>query len=1037
MRGKLFRYALIIGALILVAVGVIITIGIVQLTKQPGFDTLLPEDSSPLQVLLLAPGNGGSFPADSTILIQASADSKSPIAGIELWINGKLFGTLKPLSAETTHWLAQWNWQPGVEGSYTLLARATDRGGRTGVSAAVILQVSPKAGYVELVTSQAGESLASVAERVGTTPEKLVPVNPQLGNPPGGSPGGGTGVGGEVPPPVEIDINAPLLPDTIIHVPRQFELVTQPDFSLVGPGDAGSGGNPPGGQLPAGTEPPVEPYTPNFIQKLQFQLGMDLKQDSNPPAAPIMWANSLPYDKCQPDLTITYNVHDEDGYFVYRMSQNAPIKVRIATLPKTAPGYGGAGYIDHDKITGIYTYIVSAYNTAGETYSNPVTVDLTKCDYGPGAAFSEGQSTTGGVGIQNGFLTLPASVNLAYLYIGVNDTFWDRVPPGSSNFLSGSGYIFDLNKYLAGLLDKIQDPDLGVTIQVWGWQGGQVGLIGTYTAKVHRAVLIVCSQEGKNQCQGLGGSAAWTREVTMPTDKPLEDVFYDLYLNLSPAMESTKQIYQVSYKPFPGPKYNDGNGTFSSWLIYMKSSSQMNFPMGAYYNDTVTPNYGWEHVYETDVNALKAIYPPGKPFTLYVRVIPFDKQGKVPGVPSNTVILHYQTPPEQAEALPLASRLPSLYTVEILPESYVAPTFINYVNWGCVYVLDAYGGKTAECPPPRHKASSNWDFVGLGSAILKGVANGIDDLGKLLESFKDDIVNAVASVIPGCQDDCKAILKGALNAGFTALTGLPPSLPNFDQLAEGGILYAANELQSSLTGYDCDKKCMELFEGQLEGLVRQARIMQSEPSCTVDEQVAWYFDKEPGWCLGPDVTVEPYPGGSNQPGGMLVKVTRNSAPAPAGDLQSQYFLDIASLGTNNTRKDTYGNSCEYFANGDPITDTSPPLPEGIGQFYKDVEQAELYSPVRIPMPLLNPGESLLVPVTLAPFGFDNTKTVYMPKPGCNGFADFEYLFYKGTSQLSAAEYCFVAENGTTVPCSQGGSDTFEPVNPQDPSDQWP
>jgi hypothetical protein len=89
------------------------------------------------------------------------------------------------------------------------------------------------------------------------------------------------------------------------------------------------------------------------------------------------------------------------------------------------------------------------------------------------------------------------------------------------------------------------------------------------------------------------------------------------------------------------------------------------------------------------------------------------------------------------------------------------------------------------------------------------------------------------------------------------------------------------------------------------------------------------------------------------------------------------------------------------------------------------------------MPLLGPGQSIVIPITLAPIGHDNTKDVYMPNVGCNGFANFEYLFFKGSTQITAAEYCFNANDGTTVPCTQGGMDTYNTVNPQDPSDQWP
>jgi hypothetical protein len=214
-------------------------------------------------------------------------------------------------------------------------------------------------------------------------------------------------------------------------------------------------------------------------------------------------------------------------------------------------------------------------------------------------------------------------------------------------------------------------------------------------------------------------------------------------------------------------------------------------------------------------------------------------------------------------------------------------------------------------------------------------------------------------------------------------------------------LYAVDQVQSSITGYECGEVCVTALKGQLTDMVHRARQIDSQPGCTAVDQVAWTFGKEPGWCLPPEVEVIPYPGGSNQPGVIFVRVTRTSTPAPSGDPREQYFLDIATQGTN-------------------------------GQ-----TQGELYNKVRIAMPLLEPGASMVIPIPLGPLGHDNTKDVYMPQAGTDGFANFKSLFYKGTSTITASEYCYVAENNTFVPCTQGGTDTFTTVNPLDPSEQWP
>jgi hypothetical protein len=1046
--------ALIIGGIpILIIVGVIIAID--YFARKPNFDNLLPLYASPVQVKLLSPGNGSMHPEDAYIPIQVNSESSQPLDHVELWINGKLFGSQQTGSVKTDQLLSQWHWQPGVEGSYSLMARAVDISGHTGISNVALIQVTKSEGYDELISSQSGDTIASLAAKYNVSAQDIQKENPSLG-------GGGTGGEAQsntngIPPLANFDVNKPIPPKTTIYIPHLIEPTVTQDFSLGNLGNLSMGGGTSGGQPASPTPtpqsqpalnvttpvPPASSTIPNFFTKLGFQIGSTFQFNNNPPAAPTLdkvtgeWAE----DYCHPWFDITRNSKDEDGFFVYRYSQGAPMMIRVATLPKLDPGYIGTSYQDNDKITGVYTYVVSAYNTAGESYSAPLTYDLSQCDYSGGQSTS-GASSTGGVGILNGYLTLPTSVDLAYLYVNINEgEFIDRIPPGSSKFLSGSGYQFDLTNYLGSKIDDLQSTDLDVEIQVWGWQNGQVDEVGNYSAKMHRAVLTICSQEGENQCKLGRGGAAWTGEAYMSSSVPPEDQYYDLSLSVSTVLKSEWQCFEVSERPFTGPNYQDGYGIVLAYEVNVKGSGLINFPMNFFYNDHQSKDQFWNGCHLDNSAVIKMDYPSGTPFTLYIRAIPEDTQGNYE-TPSNTVILHYQTSAEAAPSYPLASNLPSLYSVKILTDTYTPPVFVNYVNWGCVTVLNNADGYTAGesiCPKKVDHSSHNWDVGGLLEYIFNEIANGIDSLSKLIDSAKGYLVGAIADLIPGCGNSCKSVITGALDAGFTALTGLPPSLPNFDELSSEGISYVVDQVASETTGFDCDDICekavKDTLTSQLNDLIHEARILQSEPSCLANDMVAMYYDVEPGWCLPPDVEVKPYPGGSNQPGAILVQVTRNSTPVPSGDLRQQYFLDIETSGTNTTRKGTYGNSCAYYANGYPVTDTHV-LPDNTYQFYKDQEQGDLYNKVRVPMPPLNPGESLVIPVTLQPKGYDNTVSGYPPGMGCDGYADFKYLFYKGASTITAAEYCYVAENNTTVKCTNGGSDTFATDNPQDPSDQW-
>lgn len=270
--------------------------------------------------------------------------------------------------------------------------------------------------------------------------------------------------------------------------------------------------------------------------------------------------------------------------------------------------------------------------------------------------------------------------------------------------------------------------------------------------------------------------------------------------------------------------------------------------MIAYYNDDKLVQGSWEMHYSYDSNFLKIMFPPGTPFSIYIRVIPIDILGTL-GLPSNTVVLRYQTSAEPQESYPLASNLLSLYTVEILDESYRPPVFINPVNWGCVIVQNNASGYTIgeeKYPPARDFGPGSWDAGSLLTGTANLISEGLSDLSKLFEELKDGLVNAVAGFIPGCEDDCKAMLKKGLEVGITALTGLPPSLPDFDQLAAQGVLYAVDQVQSSLTGYEWGSDCVDTLQGELENMIREARTLQSEPSCAAVNEIAWYYGKQPG-----------------------------------------------------------------------------------------------------------------------------------------------------------------------------------------------
>lgn len=181
--------------------------------------------------------------------------------------------------------------------------------------------------------------------------------------------------------------------------------------------------------------------------------------------------------------------------------------------------------------------------------------------------------------------------------------------------------------------------------------------------------------------------------------------------------------------------------------------------------------------------------------TLYLRVVLLDAAGHVVGRPSNSVEMRFG---------------PAEKPAGIDSTTFSWPQFA-YAGYRTMY------GYTFDWQC-HVKASQDLD-LGMGLKIHKGDTNNVcednssvlDDIADAFSSFIDmvkdfvnwvsktyaslkaDLVSYVASALPGCDDYCKAALKAGLDYGMTAL-GMPPELPDFDQLEAMGEGYLVDTL---------------------------------------------------------------------------------------------------------------------------------------------------------------------------------------------------------------------------------------------------
>lgn len=246
------------------------------------------------------------------------------------------------------------------------------------------------------------------------------------------------------------------------------------------------------------------------------------------------------------------------------------------------------------------------------------------------------------------------------------------------------------------------------------------------------------------------------------------------------------------------------------------------------------------------------------PATFFVRVLVFDAQGAVLGSPSPSIALTFG-PPAQG-------------TVTFTREGFGHPTatFESYqsprpdaADSLCIYrsIRDFQDPLTRQVVWPKGtyfdmcqpKDSSFLDDVG---DVVGGFFGALGDLvnwvSTAYESAKGALIGAVVTALKstvGCGGTCQALVAGALEAGLYAV-GLPPTLPNFDQMVDMGADYLAAKIAAEA--------------GVPEGAAQEAM------GAFVDE-VRKSRERAPS-----DVWLVPDPDCQYRPGHVLLTVTNRS-----------------------------------------------------------------------------------------------------------------------------------------------------------------
>jgi hypothetical protein len=368
----------------------------------------------------------------------------------------------------------------------------------------------------------------------------------------------------------------------------------------------------------------------------------------------------------------------------------------------------------------------------------------------------------------------------------------------------------------------------------------------------------------------------------------------------------------------------------------------------------------------------------------YFRVVP-KTGGQVVGAATNTVRIKFfadgallnipipecATNPNAADCPPPVPPGPKPYIVEIISYHGVIPASPDHVDCYIAtktttietpyYSSFDQEWKTYQTVYPEGKQfcpeveeEPEWYEV-----IVSLVVDGLNWISKAYDALKSAVVDTVVALMPsGLTDLCGKKCLGDILDGVLATMGVPPSIPNFDQLMNQGLDYVAeqavqqlpvppgvSELGSAAVSVWQDQAEAAFKEGIEEG-IEAAKVALSESVGHVPD----------------GVPVVPDPLSSVQPATIVLRITRdpNVPEAPGTCSMSSKPGDANVVIGSTVKQSTITPDMQAFndIHNGPGPGEGPDLT--IGNAYY------LYETEAIPLPSLAPGESMTVPVILIP-----------------------------------------------------------------------
>ncbi len=412
---------------------------------------------------------------------------------------------------------------------------------------------------------------------------------------------------------------------------------------------------------------------------------------------------------------------------------------------------------------------------------------------------------------------------------------------------------------------------------------------------------------------------------------------------------------------------------------------------------------------------------------LYIRLVASEGGQPASGA-SNVVVAHYVPGSDQSAEITSEAfkhdrdkkmldatlkALNTLYTVDVV--SFTPAMFADPNRWGCVVItknphVGSFAHPLASFEPGEHCPASYkgqghtltpWDYITGWAKAYEVVTQFYDEAkawtaAQFANTLPCDMLGKAAAE---CKKYGEQLAGAAINAGLVA-AGVPPSLPNLNELAKGqavdaSVSFTCASIESS--GGKCSPELKtalaKAYGAGLDKLEKQLDRTTKEPGCG-SVAVAHEHGREPLPCFGdyPGLEFRAADGAVYQPPMVTVRVTRTARGVPELE-RSEYELR-ADLVLQNKFP---GGQIESYYKPVPPTDLS----------------GELFAPARLTLPSLAMGQSgtLTMPMGgIKQYTFSSTSGGYAVH---NGWCA---LYNGATGSVTVAATCRHS-TGAAVSCA--------------------